>query len=181
MWWRIDDAAYADWDWTPFDEARHRFDPPSGRFRVRYGANSPVAAARERFQTRRIAEPHGDLCLVRMEGPPSALHLTHQVNLDVLQLDDRINTGRLDEPIGPNGDPLLNVSQRLSDAVFDWWKGQPPPVAYRTRTLPVARSMAFTSSVGWDGPVESRSLREAVGLLVELVVVHGFDVPAHWL
>ena len=163
-----------------FPTPRHRFDPPSGRFRVRYAANDPVAAARERFPSRRIGPGAATLYLVRLEGPPAALHLTHQANLDVLELDDRVNTGRLDRPLPEGGDPLLTVSQQLSDAVFDWWDSVPPPLVYRTRSVPTARSMAFTQSCAWH-EVGSGRLRDATALLVELVVVHGFDVPAAWL
>ncbi len=159
---------------------RHRFDPPSGRFRVRYAANDPVAAARERFPSRRIGPDAAELVLVRLQDPPAALHLTHQTNLDALGLDDRVNTGRLDRPLPPGGDPLLAVSQQLSDAVHDWWDGDPPPIVYRTRSTPAARSIAFTRTVAWRQQ-ESRPLREATALLVELVTHHGFDVPAAWL
>lgn len=72
------------WDWSGFDHPRHRFDPPSGRFRVRYAANDPVAAARERFPARRITSAASDLHLVRLDSPPAALHLTHQSNLDAV-------------------------------------------------------------------------------------------------
>ena len=118
--------------------------------------------------------------LVRLEGPPAALHLTRQANLDVLELDDRVNTGRLDRPLPQGGDPLLTVSQQLSDAVFDWWESAPPPLVYRTRSTPSARSMAFTQSCAWQ-EVRVGRLRDATALLVELVVVHGFDVPTAWL
>ena len=159
---------------------RHRFDPPSGRFRVRYAANDPVAAARERFPSRRIGPDATPLHLVQLHGPPAALHLTHQTNLDALGLDDRINTGRLDQPPPWGDDPLLTVSQQLSEAVFDWWEATPPPIVYRTRSTPAARSIAFTQTCPWQY-VRSRPLRDATALLVELVAFHGFDVPAAWL
>lgn len=43
-----------------------------------------------------LTEADGTLWLVRLGGMPSSLHLTHQANLDILGLDDRVNTGRLD-------------------------------------------------------------------------------------
>ncbi len=110
----------------------------------------------------------------------SALHLTHQANLDALGLDDRVNTGRLDRPLPGGSDPLLAVCQNLSDAVYDWWDGSPPPLVYRTRSVPRARSMAFTDACTWQR-VRSRRLREATALLVDLVAFHGFDVPPAWL
>ena len=179
-WWRIDTDPPGRWDWSGFDHPRHRFDPPSGRFRVRYAANDPVAAARERFPARRITSAASDLHLVRLEGPLAALHLTHQSNLDALGLDDRVNTARLDQPIPGGGDPLLAVSQHLADAVYDWWATTPPPIVYRTRSVPAARSIAFTRSVTW-AHVTAGHLRHASALLVALVTHHGFDVPEAWL
>ncbi|MFN2555418.1 MAG: hypothetical protein ABR592_00865 [Nitriliruptorales bacterium] len=139
-----------------------------------------MAAARERFPSRRIADGHGVLWLVELRIETSALHLTHQVNLDVLGLDDRINTGRLDRPVPGIGDPLLDVCQALSDAVFDWWHESPPPLVYRTRSVPSARSVAFTKHVPWT-VLRIGRLRQVTNLLVKLVEQHGFDVPQHWL
>ena len=179
-WWRFDTDPPDRWDWSGFDRARHRFDPPSGRFRVRYAANDPVAAARERFPARRINTAAADRQLVRLAGPPPALHLTHQANLDALGLDDRVNTARLDQPLPGIGDPLPEVGQQLADAVYDWWQGTPPPIVYRTRSVPAARSIAFTRSSTWT-QVTGGNLRDARALLVALVTHHGFDVPEAWL
>jgi hypothetical protein len=107
-----------------------------------------------------------------------SLHLTRQANLDALGLDDRINTGRLNQPI--DGDPLLDTCQALSEAIYDWWDGAPPPLVYRTRTVPSARSLAFTNSVTWE-VTAAAPLRRATGLLAALVARHGFTVPMHWL
>lgn len=147
---------------------------------MRYAANDPLAAARERFPARRIGPSAATLRVVRLEAPPVALHLTHQANLDALGLDDRVNAGRLDQPLPGHGDPLLTVSQQLSDAVYDWWDGVPPPIVYRTRTVPTARSMAFTRSCTWSSAT-ARRLRDANSLLVTLVNHHGFDAPETWL
>lgn len=147
---------------------------------MRYAANDPVAAARERFPARHIAPSARSLHLIRLEGPPAALHLTHQRSLDALDVDDRINTGRLDTPSPHGTGPLLGLCQGLSDSVHDWWAGSPPPLVYRTRSVPSARSMAFTQSCDW-GSMQSRPLREATALLVALVTHHGFDVPDGWL
>jgi hypothetical protein len=126
-----------------------------------------------------LTEADGDLYLVELEVQGAALHLTRQETLDVLGVDDRINTGRLDRP-PPQGDPLLEVCHDLADAVFDWWKGAPPALVYRTRSTPDARSIAFTSSLS---VVESpaRPLREARRLHAQLVGRHGFRVPGAWL
>jgi hypothetical protein len=173
-WWRIDNEHPYDWQWHGFPQPCHRFDPPSGRFRVRYGASRAVAAARERFPGKILNGIDGELFLVELTIATSALVLTHQSVLDALGLDDRINTGRIDLP-GPQGDALLDTSQSLADAVFDWWNGSPPALVYRTRTVPSARSVAFTSSVGIN-IVRARPLREARRLLAVLVARHGFTV-----
>ncbi len=167
--------------WAGFPIPRHRFDPPSGRFRVRYAANDPVAAVRERFPARRIPATAASLHLVQITGPPRALHLTHQATLDALGVDDRINTGRLDTPLPRDRDPMLAVCQHLADALHDWWAPAPaPPIVYRTRHLPAARCMAFTEGCSWRA-TRSRPLRTATTLLVELVTRHGFDIPDSWL
>ncbi len=178
-WWRIDAEHPDTWTWDGFSEPRHRFDPPSGRFRVRYAANGPVAAARERFGAKTISSADGHLLLVELTADTPALHLTRQVNLDPLGLDDRINTGRLDRR-ETGGDALLDTSQALADAVHDWWDGSPPAIVYRTRTMPDARSVAFFAHSNVSA-VRTRPLREAQRLLAVLVARHGFVVPGAWL
>lgn len=179
-WWRLDAQHPADWTWGPFPQPLHRFDPPSGRFRVRYAASRPVAAARERFPGRSITADHGDLLLVELSADTAALHLTRQVNLDALGLDDRINTGRLDVLGAGGDDALLDISQALADAVHDWWGAVPPPLVYRTRSVPSARSMAFRSHTELTA-LQARPLRDARHLLATLVARHGFVVPGAWL
>jgi hypothetical protein len=147
---------------------------------MRYAANDPVAAARERVPARRITAAADALYLVRLTVPSAALHLTHQANLEALDLDDRVNTGRLDEALPGGHDPLLAVSQQLSDAVYDWWDGDPPPIVYRTRTAPSARNLAFTATCAWASVTAGR-LRDAHSLLVDLVINHRFDLPDTWL
>ncbi len=126
-----------------------------------------------------LSDGDGDLYLVELEVQSAALHLTRQETLDTLGLDDRVNTGRVDRP-GPGGDPLLEVCHGLADAVFDWWKEAPPPLVYRTRSTPSARSVAFTASVSVH-VVAARPLREARRLHAQLVGRHGFSVPVGWL
>jgi hypothetical protein len=169
------------WDWTPFPAARHRFDPPSGRFRVRYAANRPAVAARERFPTRELTVADGELWLVQLSEVPSALHLTHQGNLDALGLDDRVSTGRILLSRGADPDPLLDISGRLADAVYDWWDQVPPPLVYRSRTTPgIGRSIAFTRQAS-PRIVNARPLREATALHTHLVLRAGFTLPQDWL
>jgi hypothetical protein len=164
----------------PFPTARHRFDPPSGRFRVRYAANRPAVAARERFPARLISEADGDLWLIELTGMPSALHLTHQANLDALGLDDRVSTGRLDLDRTTDPDPLLETCGHLAEAVYDWWHAHPPPLVYRARTTPGGRSIAFTQTVS-ARVARARRLREATALHAHLVLRAGFTLPDSWL
>ena len=126
-----------------------------------------------------LTESDGDLRLVELEVQRAVLHLTRQEILDIVGLDDRVNTGRVDRP-GPGGDLLLQVCHELADAVFDWWKEVPPPLVYRTRTTPSARSVAFTALASVH-VVSTRPLREAGRLQAHLVGRHGFRVPVAWL
>lgn len=122
---------------------------------------------------------------MELRGFPAVVNLTHQRVLDALGLDDRISTGRISTGRIGGGhrhpDPLLETSGRLADALFDWWAGQPPPLVYRTRTMPAAgRSLAF----GAWAPVELatvRRLRLAAALHAHLVLQAGFTVPPAWL
>jgi hypothetical protein len=118
---------------------------------------------------------------VRLRAVPSGLHLTHQSNLDALGLDDRVSTGRIDVGRRRQADPLLDTCGRLADAVYDWWNGRPPPLVYRTRTMPeVGRTVAFTQSAS-PRVVAARRLREATALHAYLVLQAGFTVPQEWL
>ncbi len=112
---------------------------------------------------------------------PSALHLTRQSNLDVLGLDDRASTGRIEVGGRADPDPLLDICGALADALYDWWDTSPPPLVYRTRSMPGAgRSIAFTQS-GAGKVVSVGRLRDATALHVYLVLQTGFSVPEAWL
>jgi hypothetical protein len=176
----LDNTHPDEWTWQPFPSPRNRFDPPSGRFRVRYAANRPAAAARERFVTRNLTEADGDVWLVELSGMPASLHLTRQSVLDALELDDRVSTGRIDLRKRRDPDPLLDTSSRLMDAVYDWWDGAPPPLVYRTRSMPDARSVAFTQHANAT-VVQAGPLRTAAALHAHLVLRAGFTVPSGWL
>jgi hypothetical protein len=138
-------------------------------------------AARERFSARIITEAEGDHWLMALDPMPPALHLTHQRNLDVLGLDDRVSTGRIVTSSRVDPDPLLETCGRLADAIYDWWRGLPPPLLYRSRTVPAAgRSVAFTQS----SPVPTVSigrLRDARALHAHLVLRARFTVPPEWI
>lgn len=103
---------------------------------MRYAANRPAVAARERFAARTISEADGQLWLVQISLSERVLALTHQANLDTLGLDDRVSTGRIDMSSRIDPDPLLDTCGHLGDAVYDWWNGFPPPLLYRSRTTP---------------------------------------------
>ncbi len=147
---------------------------------MRYAASRAIVAARERFPTRALTETDGDLWIVGLGGMPSSVHLTHQVNLDALGVDERINTGRIDVDRGEDPDPLLDTCGRLMDAFYDWWNEQPPPIVYRSRTTPSGRNVVFTETARAKVDEVGR-LREATSLLVDLVMQAGFTVPGNWL
>lgn len=128
-----------------------------------------------------MTEVDGELWLVQLERMPSTLHLTHQGNLDALGIDDRVNTGRIDLGRRRDPDPLLDICGRLSDAVYDWWEGRPPPLVYRCRTVPgLGRNIAFTQMAS-PRVALARPLREATALHAHLVLHAGFSVPPYWL
>jgi hypothetical protein len=152
---------------------------------VRYAANRAAVAARERFPARVLTEADGELWLVRLDGEPSALHLTHQANLDVLLIDDRVSTGRIEldrEGACRDGDsdPLLETCGRLADALYDWWDAEPPSIVYRSRTVPSGRNLVFTRTSALAIGA-ARPLREARSLHVHLVLRAGFIAPPRWL
>ncbi|MHB1712695.1 MAG: hypothetical protein ACYCV7_15070 [Acidimicrobiales bacterium] len=158
-----------------------RFDPLSNTFRVRYAANRPAAAARERFASRTITDADGEMFVVALDSMPPVVNLSHQSNLDALGLDDRVSTGRIDVALRADPDPLLETCGWLADAIYGWWDGRPPPLIYRTRTMPAAgRSIAFAE---WVSPrvVAVGRLRDATALHAYLVLRAGFTVPMRWI
>lgn len=181
-WWRVDAVHPRDWSWTGFDEPRHRFDPISGRFRVRYAASTQRAAARERFPERRLAAADGDLWLVRLAGPVRVFDLCAERTQDRLGVDDRINTARMPHVRAPGrADPFLDACGHLTDLVADWWAGGVPTIRYRSRTTPVTgRNLAFCRAAMWH-TVRATRLADAGPLLVSLVEGDGFRAPREWL
>jgi hypothetical protein len=140
-----------------------------------------LVAARERFPARTITEAEGDHWLMAFDPMPPALHLTHQTNLDVLDLDDRVSTGRIVTAGRVDPDPLLETCGRLADAIYDWWRGLPPPLLYRSRTVPATgRSVAFTQSSSVP-TVSIGRLRDARTLHAHLVLRASFTVPPDWI
>ncbi len=93
--WRIDARAPDDWQWDGFPQPRHRFDPASGAFRVRYAGRSVAGAARERYLLtgRYVPGDHAQHHLVRLvpDRDLRVLDLRSERNLDALGVDDQIS------------------------------------------------------------------------------------------
>jgi hypothetical protein len=109
------------WDWEGFPVPRYRFEPASGSFRVRYAGHSVVGVARERNGASGIFVPadharHHLMQLVAIRDL-RAFDLRVQQNLDVLDLDDQINTGQDPE--------VWDTCHRLVEAAhlvgLRWW------------------------------------------------------------
>jgi hypothetical protein len=97
------------------------------------------------------------------------LDLRTEANLDVLGVDDQINTGQHPE--------VCDTCHRLADAVKRWW---PQPDAldalvYRPRTTPeTSINYAFFALDAFS--FESWPLAERVDILTDLVLRHRFTV-----
>jgi hypothetical protein len=168
--WRIDSTAASRWDWSGFNTPRHRFDPRSGAFRVRYAARSLEGAARERYlDTGRFIPAdhrHHHLILLTTERTYRVLDLRSEATLDALGLDDRINTSH---------DPVVwDTCHRLVDAARDWWPDL-DGVMYRSRTTPASSAnVAFFSLNGLRAT--SRPLHRCITELDDLVLRHRFTI-----
>lgn len=148
---------------------------------MRYAANRPAVAARERFPARTMTEADGDRWLVHLAIPGPVLALTRQTNIDVLGVDDRVSTGRIDPYGRTDPDPLLDTCGHLADAVYDWWAGSPLPLLYRARTSPgTGRTIAFAQTAYWS-VINAKPLREATSLHAHLVLRVRFTLPPTWL
>lgn len=168
--WRLDATLPADWAWSGFPEPRHRFDPPSGRFRTRYVATSLQGAARERYVDagRYIEAGHASLHVVELlcTRPLRCLDLRNEAMLDALGLDDRASTSHEPE--------IWTACHQLADLVRGWWK-RIDGIVYRSRTTPQTSSNIAIWSIDGLTPT-SRLLAACVDELDDLVVNHGFTV-----
>lgn len=176
---RLDGIHPDDWSWEPFAEARHRFDPLNGAFRVRYAGDQDRVAARERYPERRIPAGDADVHLVTLRGNVRVLDLTDERVLDRLGLDDRISTGRL--PVvrtADTPDVFLDACGRLAELVTAWWDNV-HAIRFRSRTTPSGTNVAFCAVAQLE--TEVVRLADAADLLTRLVIADGFDVPAAWL
>jgi hypothetical protein len=169
-WWRIDASPVGSWSWEGFAEPRHRFDPASGAFRVRYASRSPVGAARERYRASGLLIPadHASHHLVRLvvHRPLRVFDVRAEANLDVLGLDDQASTGQ--HPA------VWETCHQLADRVRQWWD-ELDGIVYRSRTTPTtSANLAFFDNDGFD--VDSWPLAGRSDVLVDLVLRHGFTV-----
>ena len=132
--WRVEAAKPEQWTWAGFPQPRYRFDSASGAFRTRYAAGTLVGAFRERYRLTgsMIPSDHAAHYLVRLVAARHlrVLDLRTEKNLDILGVDDQINTGQHPD--------VWDTCHRLADAVKRWW---PAPDAldalvYRPRTTP---------------------------------------------
>jgi hypothetical protein len=171
--WRVEAAPPFDWSWAGFPTARYRFDPKSGAFRTRYAASILVGAFRERYRPTGLMIPadHVDHQLVRLVAKRHlrVFDLRTEANLDVLRVDDQINTGQHPD--------VWDTCHQLADAVKRWW---PEPdaldaVVYRPRTSPeTSINYAFFALDAFR--FESWPLAERTDVLTDLVLHHGFTV-----
>ncbi|MDQ6614349.1 MAG: RES family NAD+ phosphorylase [Actinomycetota bacterium] len=169
--WRIDALDPTEWDWVGFPSARFRFDPASGAFRVRYAGTSIAGAAREKYLDtgKLIPADHATRHLVHLAAtrPLKVVDLRSQVNLDAIDVDDRINTS--------HEDVIWNACHRFADAVKGWWD-EIDGIMYRSRTTPeTSINVAFFSLDGFA--VEGgRVLRTCIDELDDLVLHDQFTV-----
>ncbi|BBZ10563.1 RES domain-containing protein [Mycobacterium branderi] len=171
--WRVEAAPPAEWTWNGFPTPRFRFDPKSGAFRTRYAASTLVGAFRERYRPTGLVIPsdHAGHYLVRLVAARHlrVLDLRTEANLDVLHVDDQINTGQHPD--------VWDTCHRLADAVRQWWTGPDAldAIVYRPRTTPeTSINYAF---FGLDAfTASSWTLAERTDVLTELVLRHGFTV-----
>lgn len=168
--WRIDTQPPEVWDWAGFSATRNRFDSGAATFRSRYAAMSLHGAARERYLAtgRYLPADHQDHHVVRLIAtrPFRALDLRTEANLDALDVDDRISTGReLD---------IWDACHRLADAVRHWWNDL-DGIVYRSRTTPAtSANVAFFSLDGLAAT--SQLLRTCSAALDDLVLHHQFTI-----
>jgi len=171
--WRVEAARPQQWTWAGFPQPRYRFDSASGSFRTRYAAGTLVGTFRERYRLTgsMIPSDHAAHYLIRLVATRHlrVLDLRTEKNLDILGVDDQINTGQHPD--------VWDTCHRLADAVKRWW---PEPDAldalvYRPRTTPeTSVNYAFFALDAFS--TESWPLADRADVLTNLVLHHGFTV-----
>jgi hypothetical protein len=160
--------------WASFSEPRHRFDPKSGRFRVRYAGDSQRSAMRERFdgEDRVVSAGQLGLHLAELSGAIRVLDLRLERNLDALGLDDQISTSRSPQ--------VWATSHWLADRIYDWYGEACAGIVYRSRTTPQrSANLAFFG----HAPLRAISLgrlRTRTELLTACVLSDGFVIDGDW-
>jgi hypothetical protein len=125
---------------------------------------------RETFDaTGRIVSPSElDLHLVELSGALSVIDLRHDRTLDVLRLDDQINTSR-----SPG---VWRACHQLTDLVQDWFGERCHGIVYRPRTSPQrGASLVFFEHTPLVATDLGR-LGDNEGLLAACVLSDGFTV-----
>lgn len=153
-----------------FGLPRYRFDSATGMFRVRYAGDAQRVAMRERFDAegRMVSTDALDLTLVQLTGRLRVLDLRTDRTLDVLGLDDQINTSRAPD--------VWTACQQLVDLVHGWQGQRCHGIVYRSRTTPQrSANVAFFE----HAPLTATSLGrlgEQTSLLATAVVSDGFTI-----
>lgn len=174
VWYRLDSQRPQHWVWTPFARPRYRFDSAAGRFRLRYAGVSERVAMRERFDAegRIVSASDLDLTLVELSGRLRVVDLRQDRTLDVLGLDDEINSSR-----APG---VWAACQQLADLVQAWYGGRCHGIVYRSRTTPQrSANLAFFE----HAPLTATSLGrlgDQPWVLAACVASDGFTVDASW-
>lgn len=169
-WYRLDNQMPDEWTWESYPTPQSRFDSAIGAGRVRYAADAPRTAMRERFdrEERRIDAVALRMHVVELSGTVAALDLRRDRTLDALGLDDQINTGR-----APG---VWAACHRLADLVQDWFGPRCGGIVYRSRTTPQqSANLAFFSHAA----LRARDLGPLItqeSLLAECVLSDGFTV-----
>jgi len=169
-WYRLDSQDSRRWNWTAFGQPRHRSDSPTATFRVRYAGNAQRVAMRERFDAdgRIVSADALDLTLMQRTGRLHVLDLRTDRTLDVLGLDDQINSARAPD--------VWTSCQQLADLVHRWYGQRCHGIVYRPRTTPqCSANLAFFE----HAPLTATSLGRLgaqPSLLATAVVSDGFTV-----
>jgi hypothetical protein len=171
-WYRLDEQPARSWTWRPYPTPRHRFDPAGGGLRVRYFADSPRAAMRERFDAegRIVSAQHLSHRLVEVTGTLRVLDLRNDKVLDALGLDDQISTSR-----APG---VWSACQQLTDLVHGWYGDRLHGIVYRSRTTPQRSANLALLAPSQVTVRDLGPLRKHESLLTALVTSDGFAVEA---
>lgn len=181
-WWRFDSRDPRVWKWKPFPTPLHRFDPLSGRFRLRYAASTMLGAIHERFGSygrRRLTEADGTVVASTFTGHTSTIDLTDAQTRAALHVDERISTGRSHPTRPGHNDPLLDACGRLSDRVHNWFRMPPATITFRSRHDAARHNLAFSrDTLALIGDPEE--IADSSDLITALLAAD-VSVPPDWI